>query len=331
MAVRVTIPSLMEREPLPPEDRSAGSERYLPGPPPIVARASRRPLPPSVNLACFLLTVVTTLIAGALFTMDVAIDDSFWRTVVDVALTPKLWTLGLPYAFSLIAILGAHEMGHYVACKIYRIDATLPFFLPGPPIIGTFGAVIRIRAPFTTRRALFDVGVAGPIAGFVVALPVLAYGLSQSVISHKPPGHGEIGLPSCLLLDFAYRLFFHDLAPGEALRLHPAVAAAWFGCLATFLNLIPIGQLDGGHMLYALSRRLHRPVSLAATIGLIACGALTQGIHLIFFGLLWVAIGARHPPVLDESSGLGFGRIMVAVLGLLIFVLCFIPGSIQIS
>jgi membrane-associated protease RseP (regulator of RpoE activity) len=263
--------------------------------------------------------------------MDVRLDDSFWRTVLDVAFTPSLWTLGLPYSFCLIAILGVHEMGHYVACRIYRMDASLPFFLPGPPIIGTFGAIIRIRAPFRTRRALFDVGVAGPIAGFVVVLPVLIYGLSQSVVLRHPAGHGEIGLPSCLLLDFAYRIFFHDPGPDAVIRLHPAVAAAWFGCLATFLNLLPIGQLDGGHMLYALSRRAHRPISLAATIVLIAGGMMTGAAHLIVFGILWAAIGARHPPVLDEATGLGFGRTLVAALGLLIFVLCFIPGSLQIS
>src|SRR5262249_46298699 len=156
----------------------------------------------------------------------------------------------LSYSLSLIAILGAHEMGHYVACRLYRIEATLPFFIPGPPAFGTFGAVIRIRSPFTTRRALFDVGVAGPIAGFLVALPVLAYGLSHSQIVRLEPHPGDIGFPSCLLLELAYRYFFRSLAPGETISLHPVVIAAWVGMLATFLNLIPVGQLDGGHMLY---------------------------------------------------------------------------------
>src|SRR5438552_3063160 len=154
----------MESEPRFHDDRVLSPDRYAP--PPVVP-AARRHFPPSVNLACFLLTLVTTLIAGTLLTLD----DLSPATVRDVFLSPSLWTLGLPYSLCLILILGAHEMGHYVACRIYGIDASLPFFIPGPPIIGTFGAVIRIRAPFTSRRALFDIGVAGPIAGFVVALP----------------------------------------------------------------------------------------------------------------------------------------------------------------
>ena len=152
----------MDSEPRPFEDAPL---QPGPPPPPIVTRPVRvhRPFPPIVNLACFLLTIVTTLIAGTLLTLD---DYTHWK---DVLLTPSLWSLGLPYSASLILILGSHEMGHYVACRLYRIDASLPFFIPGPPLLGTFGALIRIRAPFTTRRALFDVGVAGPIAGFVAA------------------------------------------------------------------------------------------------------------------------------------------------------------------
>ena len=231
------------------------ADRYAAVAPPGTRRP---PLPTSVNLACFLLTVVTTVVAGALLTLD---DFSF-RTAIDVLLTPSLWPLGFPYSLGLILILGIHEMGHYVACRVYGIEATLPFFIPGPTIIGTFGAVIRIRSPFTGRRALFDVGVAGPIAGFVVALPVLAWGLAHSQVVPFHPRPGELALPSCLLLNLAYSAFFPQLGAGQTISLHPVFVAAWVGLLATFLNLLPIGQLDGGHMLYALSRRAHRPVSL---------------------------------------------------------------------
>ncbi len=313
----------MESEPrisveYPPE---AGG--WTPSVPPTLQRRPRRPFPASVNLACFLLTIVTTLIAGVVLTLD----DISSRTIWDVALSPSLWTLGFSYSLSLIAILGAHEMGHFVACRIYGIEATWPFFIPAPPIIGTFGAVIRIRSPFTTRRALFDVGVAGPIAGFVVALPVLAWGLLHSHIVSYHPKPGEIGFPSCLLLDRAYSLVFPNLGPNETIALHPVVVAAWVGLLATFLNLLPIGQLDGGHMLYALSRRAHRPVSLVAIVMMIAAGMLFGGFHLVLFGVLWAVIGPRHPPVVDESERLGAGRILVAAAALVIFVLCFIPGS----
>jgi len=310
------------------EDQTWTPERYAA---PAAGRAVRRPFPPSINLACFLLTVVTTLIAGALFVLDVPLDDRFFAALTNVLLTPSLWPLGLPYSLSLILILGAHEMGHYVACRLYGIDASLPFFIPGPPIIGTFGAVIRIRAPFTSRRALFDIGVAGPIAGFVVALPVLAFGLSRSTLQHHPPVHHTITFTSCLLLDVALRLFFPGLAPGDSVQIDPVVVAAWVGLLATFLNLLPIGQLDGGHVLFALSTRIHRVVSRVGIVLLIVVGVLFGGEHLVVFGVLWALIGPRHPPIPDDTRGLGKGRLLIALLALAIFVLCVIPRSPVLS
>jgi membrane-associated protease RseP (regulator of RpoE activity) len=316
----------MESEPQFPADYPPETGVWTPTAPTSGRLRALRPLPPTVNLAFFVLTVMTTLIAGAIQTLD----DTSLKTMLDVILTPSLWSLGAAYSFSLISILGAHEMGHYVACRRYGIDATLPFFIPGPPIVGTFGAVIRIRSPFTSRRALFDVGVAGPIAGFVVSLPVLAWGLAHSHVVPDHPRAGEIGLPSCLLLDLAYSFFFPGIGAGETISLHPVFVAAWVGLLATFLNLLPVGQLDGGHMLYALSRRAHRPVSLATIVLLIAGGMVFGGLHLIVFGLLWAVIGPRHPPLADESERLGASRILVALAALAIFILCFIPASPQL-
>ncbi len=302
------------------------SSRWSAPEPPPVLRPGRR-LPPAVNLVCFVLTVVTTLIAGSLLTLG----DLSKRTVIDVILTPSLWTLGLSYSLALILILGAHEMGHYIACRRYGIDATLPFFIPGPTIIGTFGAVIRIRAPFTSRRSLFDVGVAGPIAGFLVAVPVLAWGLQHSqVVPLTPPRPDDIAFPPCLLLSLAYRLFFPRLTVTQTVALHPVVVAAWVGCLATFLNLLPIGQLDGGHMLYALSRRAHRPVSLATIALMVAAGILFGGLHLIVFGAVWAMVGPGHPPVPDHTEPPGAWRIAVTVIAALIFVLTLIPTSPRI-
>jgi membrane-associated protease RseP (regulator of RpoE activity) len=285
------------------------------GPPPP---RRRRPLPPAVNLACFLLTVYSTLVAGTLWTLD----DLTWPTLRDVMLTPSLWPLGASYSLCLILILGAHEMGHYVACRLYRIDASLPFFLPAPNLFGTFGAVIRIRGAISHRRALFDIGVAGPIAGFVVAVPVLLYGLSLSTVTHAPPKPGDVVLPSCLLLDWLYPRFFP--AAEASIQLHPAFGAAWLGLFATSLNLIPIGQLDGGHMLYALSRRAHAVVSRLGIPLLIVLGIVFKGWHLVTFGLIFALIGPGHPPLLDEADGLGPGRLAVGLLGLLIFIGCFI-------
>jgi membrane-associated protease RseP (regulator of RpoE activity) len=282
----------------------------------------RRPLPPAVNLICFLLTLYSTLVAGALWTLD----DMTWATILDVLLTPSLWSLGAPYAASLILILGAHEMGHYIACRLYGIDASLPFFLPAPHLFGTFGAVIRIRAPITHRRALFDIGIAGPIAGFVFALPVTIYGLLLSTVTTAPPRPGDVVLTPCLLLQWLYPHFLPPVE-GVSIRLHPMFGAAWLGLFATSLNLIPIGQLDGGHILYALSRRAHALVSWFGIPLLIALGILYRGWHLVLFGLIFALIGPGHPRLLDESEGLGPGRLAVAVLGLLIFIACFILQS----
>jgi membrane-associated protease RseP (regulator of RpoE activity) len=297
-------------------------QRWVPEPPWQARR--RRPLHPLVNLVCFLATVVSTLVAGTLMTLD----DFSLRTMWDILLSPSYWTLGAPYSFCLLLILGSHEMGHYVACRLYRIDASLPFFLPAPHLFGTFGAVIRIRAPFTHRRALFDVGVAGPIAGFVIALPVLLYGLAHSTLTREPPQPGEIGLGSCLLLEFLQPLFFHA-GPGASIRLHPVFMAAWLGLFATALNLLPIGQLDGGHMLYAISPRLHETVSRFGIPSLIVLGIVSGGYQLVTIGLFFAILGRRHPPCLQESERLGRGRLGVAWLALAIFVLCFILQPLQ--
>jgi len=280
----------------------------------------RRPLPPIVNLLCLVLTGITTLIAGTLMTLE----DYSWATIRDISLSPGYWSLGLPYAVAVMSILGAHEMGHYLACRYYRIDASLPFFLPAPHLFGTFGAIIRIRAPISDRRALFDIGVAGPIAGFVVAVPVILIGLSRSTPTQQPPTPGDIGRGTCLLLEILYPLFF-DLVPGMSIRLDPVFAAGWFGLLATSLNLLPIGQLDGGHMLYAISRPLHRVVSRVGVFVLCVGGVLIRGLHLVTFGILLAIIGPRHPPLLEEITGLGWGRHLIAFLGAIIFILTFYP------
>ena len=183
------------------------------------------------------------------------------------------------------------------------------------------------RAPITTRRALFDIGVAGPIAGFIVALPVLAYGLSRSTLLPEGPRPGGIGFPPCPLLSLALAWQFPGLGPEAVVEIDPVVVAAWVGLLATFLNLLPIGQLDGGHVLYALSRRAHPLVSRVGTALLIVLGIFLGGYHLVVFGAIWAIIGTRHPPVLEETEGLGAGRVVVALLALAIFVLCVIPTA----
>jgi len=290
------------------------------------APAPRRRSSPWLHAGLLLATIFSTTIVGAVL----AGDDPFSFALLEkIVRHPGEWPAGLPYSLSALFILGCHEMGHYVACRLYRIDASLPYFLPGANMFGTFGAVIRIRAHFPTRRALFDVGVAGPIAGFVAILPVLALGFAWSTPTNVPPVPGEVGLPSCLLLSLLSPLFF-DPAQGASIHLHPLFVAAWFGLFATSLNLLPIGQLDGGHMLYALSPRAHAIVSRFGSLLLVAFGLLSGGAHLVVFGVLFWLIGLRHPRPLDAIEPLGAGRHAVALFGLLLLVLTFFPMAPQV-
>ena len=239
---------------------------------------------------------------------------------------------GLKLVAALMSILLAHEMGHYVACRLYRIDATLPFFIPAPlinPLVGTFGAVIRIKSPFPHRRALFDVGVAGPLAGFVVCLPVLALAMLEARVVPTATAQGmPLGDP--LLFTWAFALMRGAPPDGHTILIGPLGMAAWFGLLVTGLNLLPIGQLDGGHAIYALFR--DRAYAIAR-------GAWWIGVGLIVVGgpswILWVIlvrlIGLRHPPTLNDWEPLGRARAWVGALCLLIFVVCFLYQPIPFS
>ena len=231
---------------------------------------------------------------------------------------------GLPFAIWLFAILGAHEMGHYVACRRYRIAATWPYFLPLPVFaFGTLGAVIRIRAAIPDRRALFDVAFAGPIAGFVVAMAARVVGvLTAETVPAGYEGGGALFAPA-----LAAGWIAQVLRPGDALAMNGTLAAAWGGFLVTALNLFPAGQLDGGHIAYSVSRRLHRWFSRGAIL-LAASSvvyALVQGqppMYLVWLGiLLWMR--DRHPPLWSEHVSLGRTRTLLAVAALILFVLCF--------
>lgn len=192
---------------------------------------------------------------------------------------PSRLLLGIPFSMTLLVILLAHEMGHYLVCRYYRVRATLPFFIPAPTMIGTLGAVIRIKAPIRTRAALFDIGIAGPIAGFVVALVTLAAAmiLSKPLAPGVPASDLQLGLP--WIFHFVHRAVGgamprHAVAALPLMRvyLHPMAVAAWVGMYATALNLLPSGQLDGGHMVYALAPRAHRVISWMTVLGLAVLG-----------------------------------------------------------
>ncbi len=307
-----------------PGSEAESSLEWTGEPAPAGMLPSRRQSRPVLHIALFLGTVVTTIIAGALFHAD---NGSLaWQAILA---RPDLWLTGVPYSLSVLAILLAHEMGHYLACRHYGIDASLPYFIPGIPILGTFGAFIRIRDRIPGRRALFDVGVAGPLAGFVVAIPIFLYGMSQSrVLPASAAGDSSIYLGFPALFTLVTPLFFPRIPDGAVLSLSPYLSAAWVGMLATSLNLLPAGQLDGGHICYALSRRFHARMSRLTLIGVILMGAVHKA--WVVWAVILLLLGDRHPPLLDEGEDLGLGRQILAAAALIILLLSFMPSPVQI-
>ncbi len=282
-----------------------------------------------VHVALLIATVATTTAVGALHYL--AFLSDFESGGVPLFSLGMLMN-GAWYSLTILAILGCHEMGHYLACRYYRVDASLPYFLPAPILLtGTLGAFIRIREPIPTKRMLFDIGAAGPIAGFAIAVPALFLGLGLSRMVALPPDFVGLSLGEPLLFQAASWALWGSVPDGYSLNLHPMAFAAWFGLLATALNLFPIGQLDGGHIAYAVLGRGSTVLTLL-TVGL--------AIVLTFFSLSWlvwtvlmvvmlVTVGARHPRTLDDHVPLDRPRRWVAFGTLLMFVVCFTPTPIE--
>jgi membrane-associated protease RseP (regulator of RpoE activity) len=255
------------------------------------------------------------------------------RSLVLFLLTAaSVWMTGGPrLVVGLMSILLAHEMGHYLACRYYGVDATLPHFLPLPflSLVGTLGAFIRIRSPIPHRRALFDIGIAGPIAGFAVTLPVLALGVLEAEVRPADPQSAGLFLGEPLLFQWAVRLVHGPMPDDLTLYLGPLGLAAWFGLFVTALNMLPIGQLDGGHVTYALLRERANAIS---RMGSWACVALTYfGPNWLVWSLLLRLLGRRHPQTLDDDAPVGRGRQVLGALGFVMFAVCFVPDPFQWS
>lgn len=270
----------------------------------------------------FALTVLTTCAVGASMQIDFERNMAFdierslnlWG---EIWTNPLLLVRGLPFSFTLLGILLSHEFGHYLAAEFHRVDASLPYFLPSP-FLGTFGAFIRVRSPIYSKRALFDIGIAGPLAGFVCLAPALAVGLAFSKIVPGAAHQSDIhfGIPG---LEW---LLIHAIFPGASLSdicLHPIARAAWIGMFATAMNLLPIGQLDGGHILYAFFPRRHRLVSRMLCVAMLPCGILWKG--WTFWGLVLFWLGRRHP-VIEDPEPLDRGRRQLGLVALVVFGLC---------
>ncbi|MCX8111223.1 MAG: site-2 protease family protein [Syntrophorhabdaceae bacterium] len=232
---------------------------------------------------------------------------------------------GFLYSISIMSILFAHEMGHYIMSKRYGIPATLPYFIPFPlSPFGTFGAIIKMKGTMQNKRALFDIGVGGPIAGFVVSLPFIYVGIKLSQVGPVPAHEGFIELGDPLLFKLFQIILVGEIPDGYDLILHPFAYAGWVGLFVTALNLIPAGQLDGGHIVYAVFGEDSRKIYIAVLLGL--------GVYALFFSQGWLALvillfifGIRHPRPIDMETELDRKRKVLALVILIIFVLSFTP------
>tara|TARA_Y100001960_G_scaffold76550_1_gene81687 strand:- start:476 stop:1357 length:882 start_codon:yes stop_codon:yes gene_type:complete len=281
----------------------------------------RVPSIPKIHLVLFFLTVFTTLLAGALMEGAKILEN------------PLELLKGIPFSFTLMFILGTHEFGHYYYAQKHKVDATLPYFIPAPPflfLIGTFGAFIKIKSPIYRKDALLQIGAAGPIAGFVIAVPALIIGLLLSDVVEKNNIQGALILGDSILMKILTWITHPKLMDTQDIMLHPIAFAGWIGLLVTMLNLLPIGQLDGGHVAYAMLGKKQRLIGQIAFIFLIPLSFLS--INWLIWGLLLLILmrSVKHPPIQDIHIPLSDTDKRIGYICLLIFIVCFIPAPFKI-
>ncbi len=288
------------------------------------------------SAALFCITILSTTFAGMFYALG---NIGFISAARLAFLEPGLILHGLPFSIPLIMILLAHEIGHFGACRHYGVRCTPPYFIPAPiSIAGTLGAFIKIKSPFQNRRALFDIGIAGPVTGFVFVLPALWIGISLSkIIPKNSLAGGGLVFGEPLIFRFFGGLALGYTPASQDMIAHPIAMAAWFGLLATSLNLLPIWQLDGGHIAYAIfGRAAQKRISVVAAVALMILSFLSWPMPSYFlFGLLLLILGARvgfyHPATLSDYEDLGTGRKFFGFVSMLIFILCFIPVPISLA
>ncbi len=327
--------------------------RYAPAQP--ADRTLGRSRIPRLNSVLFVLTLLTTTMAGAMmagedFMLAHPLDLTLAMLLHPILTLPAFFghpfaTLtalgnGLTFSIPLMAILLAHEMGHYLTARHHQVDTTLPYFIPAPPapfIIGTFGAFIRLKSNPRTRRVMFDIGAAGPWAGVLVAIPAVIIGLYLSDVTPLDKSQGGLELGNSLLFLGLSRLVLGVDPNAVNVSLHPAAFAGWLGLLVTSINLLPVGQLDGGHVTYALFPRRHRTISIlfVITLLLLVLVPLALGRSPWWGWMLWailsVALGVGHPSTVDRDTPLNSRRAIAAWATIALFVVTFSPVPISLS
>jgi len=297
-------------------DPMSGGDGWPPSPPAATTPPTRRL--PVVNVVLFALTFVTTSMAGA------------FQVGADPIADPATLLLGFPFSITLMTILLVHELGHYTLSRVHGVRASLPYFIPGPPVlIGTFGAFIRMKSPPPSRRALFDVGAAGPWAGFLVAVPAVYLGLCWSDVRPLGLHEGGLVLGDSILFSALTQLALGTTPDQVTILLHPVALAGWFGLFVTFLNLLPVGQLDGGHVAYAMFGRRHRAIARVFVAVIVVLGWRGWEGWFMWVVLLML-IGVDHPPTADALTPLDPRRRVAAWLTVVLFVLTFIPEPLAV-
>jgi len=300
--------------------------RYSAPPEPAPSALDKPRIPP-LNVALLMLTLLTTTTAGAYMNGE---EVSLWHPFLAIAALSS----GLSFSIPLMIILFAHEMGHYLTSRYHSVDASLPYFIPAPPslfIIGTFGAFIRMRQPARTRRVMFDIGAAGPWAGVLLAIPAVIIGLYLSDVTplDKSAGGLELG-NSLLFLGLSHLVLGVDPSTVNV-NLSPIAFAGWLGLFVTTLNLLPVGQLDGGHVVYALFPRRHRTISVLFVISCVLMVLVPLALGDSFWGgwLLWavlsIALGLGHPSTIDRDTPLNPRRAFAAWATVVLFIVTFSP------
>jgi membrane-associated protease RseP (regulator of RpoE activity) len=272
-----------------------------------------------LHVVLFLATLVTTTAAGA------------WQADADFLSDPWQIVAGLPFAVTLMSILLVHEMGHYLTSRYHGVKATLPYFIPAPSFIGTFGAFIRMQSSPPDRRSLFDVAAAGPLAGLVLAVPAVIVGFHLSTVAPQDSSGGGMVLGSSLLLSFLSKITLGVLPNDANIVLHPVGFAGWIGLLVTAMNLLPAGQLDGGHVTYALFGRRYIWVSRLTVLAILTLGVTRLWDGWLVWGILLLFMGVRHPPPVDPDTPLDAKRKFLGwfLLGTLAVTFIPVPFSFQ--